>query len=115
MVSFSGLSEGTYHIEETVVPDGYNGLDPFDVHVSFSYDPTANSNAGVGTFTISAADETTGWVADGDNTFSIRIQNNKGVELPSTGGPGTTILYVIGSILVIGAGILLVARRMNAR
>ena len=43
------------------------------------------------------------------------IENNSGAELPSTGGIGTTIFYVIGAILVLGAGILLVTRRrMNA-
>ncbi|MBQ8306139.1 MAG: LPXTG cell wall anchor domain-containing protein [Blautia sp.] len=47
---------------------------------------------------------------------SIRwLHNNKGQELPSTGGMGTTIFYIIGAILVIGAGILLVTRRrMNS-
>lgn len=39
------------------------------------------------------------------------INNTKGVELPATGGIGTTIFYVIGAILVLGAGILLVTRR----
>ena len=42
------------------------------------------------------------------------INNTKGVELPATGGIGTTIFYVIGAILVIGAGILLVTRRRMA-
>lgn len=42
---------------------------------------------------------------------STEIANTKGVELPSTGGMGTTIFYIIGSILVVGAGILLVTRR----
>ena len=45
----------------------------------------------------------------------VKVENNKGTELPSTGGIGTTIFYVIGAILVLGAGILLVTRRrMNA-
>ena len=39
------------------------------------------------------------------------IVNTKGVELPSTGGMGTTLFYIIGAILVLGAGILLVTRR----
>lgn len=43
------------------------------------------------------------------------IVNTKGVELPSTGGMGTTLFYIIGAVLVLGAGILLVTRRrMNA-
>ena len=42
---------------------------------------------------------------------STDIVNTKGVELPSTGGMGTTLFYIIGAILVLGAGILLVTRR----
>jgi LPXTG-motif cell wall-anchored protein len=46
----------------------------------------------------------------------LEIENKTGTELPSTGGIGTTIFYVIGAILVLGAGILLVTRRrMNAQ
>ena len=45
----------------------------------------------------------------------FQIENNKGQELPSTGGIGTTIFYVIGTILVIGAGVVLITkRRMDA-
>lgn len=48
------------------------------------------------------------------NVTAIGIQNNKGGVLPSTGGIGTTIFYVVGAILVIGAGVVLVTkRRMN--
>ena len=44
-----------------------------------------------------------------------KIQNTRGTELPSTGGMGTTILYIGGSILVILAAVLLITkRRMNA-
>ena len=47
--------------------------------------------------------------------FAQNVINNSGSLLPSTGGIGTTIFYVVGGILVIGAGILLVAKkRMSA-
>ena len=46
-----------------------------------------------------------------DSSTDAELKNTKGVELPSTGGMGTTIFYIIGSILVVGAGILLVTRR----
>lgn len=52
-----------------------------------------------------------------DTTFvHANVKNNKGSVLPSTGGIGTTIFYIIGAILVIGAGVVLVTRRrMNVQ
>jgi len=41
----------------------------------------------------------------------LEVINQKGTELPSTGGIGTTIFYVVGAILVIGAGVILITRR----
>ena len=49
--------------------------------------------------------------ADHPATGGVEVVNQRGAELPSTGGIGTTIFYVIGAIRVIGAGILLVTRR----
>ena len=52
---------------------------------------------------------------DTEATDKVTIENNQGATLPSTGGIGTTIFYVLGAILAIGAGILLVTKkRMNA-
>lgn len=49
-----------------------------------------------------------------DNSLVFDVENNSGNELPTTGGIGTTLFYVIGAILVCAAGILLVTRkRMN--
>ena len=51
----------------------------------------------------------------GQNADAGKITNTQGTELPSTGGIGTTIFYVVGAILVIGAGVILVTkRRMDA-
>ncbi len=50
------------------------------------------------------------------DTNAVEVINNQGTELPSTGGIGTTIFYIIGAILVIGAGVVLVTRRrMNVQ
>ena len=46
-----------------------------------------------------------------DNTTHIDVENNKGSVLPSTGGIGTTIFYIIGAVLVIGAGVVIVTKR----
>ena len=83
-VNVRGLAPGTYYLEEVVVPDGYNKL-------SERTDATITSSA-------TAAVEVT-------------VVNNAGTELPSTGGMGTTIFYVVGGLLIIGAAIVLVARR----
>ena len=56
------------------------------------------------------------WVEGESTEAPTSIVNKQGVELPATGGIGTTIFYAIGTILVLGAGILLVTRRrMEAR
>ena len=45
------------------------------------------------------------------NIAELEIENKKGTELPSTGGIGTTMFYVVGTILVLGASVLLISRR----
>ena len=48
-------------------------------------------------------------------TAKIQVTNNKGTELPETGGMGTTILYIIGALLLVGAGVLFVTRKRMAK
>ena len=84
---FTGLADGTYTLVEKTVPAGYNRAEDIE-------------------FTIEAGDYT----ADNLKQEAV-VMNKPGVVLPSTGGTGTTIFYIIGSILVIGAGIVLVAKR----
>ena len=43
--------------------------------------------------------------------YEYKVENHQGTELPSTGGIGTTIFYVVGTILVLGAGVVLITRR----
>lgn len=48
---------------------------------------------------------------DGNKTDTINIQNNTGSLLPSTGGAGTTMIYLIGGALVLGSGIVLANKK----
>lgn len=105
--TFTGLKEGTYYLKETKAPEGYNSLkDDVEVEITATYD------------------ETTGKLIDSSATSNgngqyIQVEsiaNKAGAVLPSTGGIGTTIFYVLGSILALGAAVLLIAKkRMNGQ
>lgn len=94
----AGLDADTYYLEETKAPDGYNRLkEPVNVVI------TANIASGkTVTATITYNETATG---------TVRIENQTGVELPSTGGIGTTVFYVIGGLLMGVAVVLLVTRK----
>ena len=85
----------TYWLEETEAPAGYNKL-AGRVEVKIE-----NSN-----LTTNMTGDT--WATDNGG---VQITNKTGTELPSTGGMGTTIFYVLGSILVVGAAVLLVTKK----
>ena len=52
--------------------------------------------------------------ADVNGVAQVKIVNQSGTELPSTGGMGTTMFYLIGGIMVLAAVVLLVTRRRMA-
>lgn len=118
-ISFVGLGEGTYTLTETVTPAGYNTIDPISFTITCELPEKVETGDEKCTWTI------TGWpttedgesgVVNNGGIFAADIINKSGSLLPSTGGIGTTIFYVVGGILVIGAGILLVAKkRMSNR
>lgn len=102
---FRGLDSGTYYLHETEAPAGYNLLKE-DVTV------TITATYGEDGQIISSSATSTD---NGQYQQTKKIENKSGALLPSTGGMGTTIFYVIGSILVIGAVILLVTRKRMSR
>ena len=92
-VRINGLDNGTYYLEEVQAPAGYNKVkERIEVKIE-----NANLDADV-----NDTDYTSG---------GIEVVNRTGAELPSTGGMGTTMFYVLGAVLVLGAAIALVAKR----
>jgi len=111
-VKFTGLGAGDYKIEETVVPAGYNKADDIQFTINYAIADKTDFDKAAITWT-STNDKVT--LNGTTHLFETTVVNNKGTELPSTGGIGTTIFYIGGSILVLAAVILLVTkRRMNA-
>lgn len=105
--TFSGVDDGVYKLVESQTPDGYNTIEP----IIFTVAPTADgtlSNVDLGTATFTA-DNTAG-------SLTGNVVNNQGVTLPSTGGMGTTVFYIVGGLLVAGALVLLIVKkRMNIK
>ena len=103
---WKGLDDGDYKISETTTPSRYNTIADIEftitaVHDVTSVNPTLTSLTGGNKFT--------GEVSTG--AVSADIENNTGSTLPETGGMGTTIFYVLGSALVLGAVVLLVTKK----
>lgn len=117
-ISFKGLGEGKYTLTETKTPAGFNTIEPIEFEIKFI--PPVEVTEGNETCTW----EITGWPTDENgnsaitNTngiFAADIINVNGALLPSTGGIGTTIFYVTGSILVLAAVVLLVTRKRMSK
>lgn len=106
--SFQGIAAGSYFLEETKAPDGYNKLKaPVSVTITAEYDKD-------GKLTGTSANANT--KAEGQYIQKVEVPNKAGAVLPSTGGIGTTIFYVLGSILALGAAVLLIVKkRMNGQ
>ena len=121
--TFEGVDDGEYVLVESTVPAGYNGIKAKSVTVTATHtqDPdelkldslTVNNTDFTATTTSSTVDETT--VTTPTGLIKTEIENNSGTVLPSTGGIGTTIFYVVGSILVVAAGVLLITKKRMSR
>lgn len=94
-VHISGLDKTTYWLEETKAPDGYNMLT--------ERKPVSLTNGSNNTTLTSST-----W-SEADH--GVAVENNAGTVLPSTGGMGTTLFYVIGGGLMVAAVVLLVTKK----
>jgi len=116
--TFNGLDDGYYRLSETQVPAGFNGIQPIEFRILANHLIEIHAASEV-TLELSANSQIAGEltiVGEAiDGSVEADIENRSGTELPHTGGIGTTIFYILGSVLVIGAAVLLVTKkRMNA-
>ena len=91
--TIKGLDADTYYLTETAAPAGYNKL------------------AGPVTIVIGENGVVNATEAAPQGVNEVKVLNQSGTELPSTGGIGTTIFYVLGGVLAVGAVALLIAKR----
>lgn len=92
-VTIQGLANGDYYLEEITAPKGYNKLDQRVKITINNADLKATTN---------------------ENTYTdggVKVENKAGTTLPSTGGIGTTIFYLIGGGLMVAAAVLLIAKK----
>lgn len=94
--TMQGLKPGVYWLEETAAPKGYNKLvKRIKVEI--------NTN---GNLIIDGKDKENGLPIN-----QVNVENKTGTVLPSTGGAGTTMIYLVGAVLVLGSGVVLVTKR----
>ena len=117
LIIIKGVQQGTYEFTETEAPAGYNRL-------TETVTVTAAKTGQTTTSTTTYLDENgnvVGTATEAKTTVTVEIANlsagaivvvNKtGAELPSTGGIGTTLFYVIGGILVLGAAVTMISKK----
>lgn len=92
--NIKGLDAGTYYLRETNPPKDYSACDDTKIVISATHDEH-NVNL------------------SGESNLNNKIINKKagGITLPSTGGIGTTIFYVVGGGLMVAAIVLLVTKK----
>lgn len=95
--SIQGLKPGVYWLEETAAPKGYNKLAK-RIEVEIKQDGTLIVDK-------KSIDETNLPISQ------VNVENKSGTLLPSTGGMGTTMIYLVGAVLVLGSGIVLASKR----
>ncbi len=124
--TFSGLDDGQYKLTETKTPVGYNTIDPIYFVIEATHDETADAPTlkTLNAYLTDANGNKQTEMKDGESvnidlgtvdltagSITTTVVNKSGSKLPSTGGIGTTIFYVLGGVLVLAAVVLLVTNK----
>lgn len=129
---FVGIDDGYYRLTETETPKGYNSIKPiyFEIianHLAEISDMVWLKDADLNPTHIDLSvsevqDEAHGFAkidkgsfnqydTSSDGIISVNVENARGVVLPETGGMGTTLFYIGGSILVVGSALALIVKK----
>lgn len=116
--TFAGLDDGEYRLTEEEAPKHYNKIEPIRFAVNAEHDVVWEVQERTDVLTSLTGDVATGAITFASDLtagqLTTDVVNDRGVILPETGGIGTTILYVIGGLLVVGAVIFMITKkRMN--
>ena len=112
-IGVKDLKPGTYYLVETEAPAGYYMSEPvkIEVKVRTTMNNTVSQDTVDVTASIGGKPVAGDKLSHSEGAWTLKIMNTAGYELPSTGGPGTRIFTILGSILILGAGVLLWRRR----
>lgn len=108
--AWNRIDDGKYKLEEVVTPAGYNTIDPVEFDVVAGHANLALTSLS-GTKTDGTVGEYTFTPDKTEGSLTTDIVNQSGTVLPSTGGMGTTVFYVVGGGLMAVAVVLLVTKK----
>lgn len=108
--AWNRIDDGKYKLEEVVTPAGYNTIDPVEFDVVAGHENKTLTSLS-GTKTTGTVGEYTFTSNNTEGSLTTDIVNQSGTVLPSTGGMGTTVFYVIGGGLMAVAVVLLVTKK----
>lgn len=117
---FKGLDDGKYRLVETTTPAGYNTIAPIEFVITATHTEGADPKLTElvvtpdDKFEVVMTEATDDKAAELTGVISTDVENKAGSTLPETGGMGTTLFYIVGSIMVVAAGVLLVTKKRMA-
>lgn len=106
--NIKGLDAGTYVLKETVTPAGYNTCEPLTIKIEGTHSENGDNSSATDNFTMKQKTGENTW---SENQDVNQIVNKQGTTLPSTGGIGTTIFYIVGGLMTVCAVVLLVTKK----
>ena len=102
-IALRGLDEGIYYLKETKAPAGYNLMEtPVKVEIIPVYTEAGDEVSVTVNYKVDDIEQ---------DSNTVGVRNSSGSTLPVTGGIGTVLFYAIGSVLVIGAAVMLIVNK----